>query len=1238
MKCNLQVRVARFITGLLSILALASCEKETETQLSISEDGETIVTFALQVPGAAGPQVRSMTQAEENEVKTIDVLVFGPGGGTFDYTARCDASDITTGSDIRMKTFTIKLKQGHFDLVILANARNLFTPASLQGLSKADALATLEAALPASGKWQADGSAPFPMWGDVGDITIDDQTDLTGTGSVKINRMVARVDVNITGMAATTFRLTSIDVYNYNTTGTLVPDMTAWDTTSDPGRPRATAPNVPVSSTLTLGPIAYIGAEIDTDENNCMREIYLFEAENHSDAGHESPKGLQERTCLVIGGVWDANGNGNFTDDGPSTYYRIDFSTGSGTAQHFIDILRNHQYVFNITKVSGYGYEDSYTAFISRPINIETEVVAWNEADMNDIESDGRFQLTVDKSEFYFFDEGRGQSLKIYTDHPSGWKIDAGTQPSWITVSPDNDNSGTSREVIVSAGQIPSPTPNRQSSFWIVAGNLYKEIKVEQINEPELTLIIDPEYLIFRKGAPQPKPFTVTTYPAGIPVSFSEVTGDIIWRSSGFPANDPVGTGIYQFHPEVNNSNPAVQRNSSVAVTVRSGQKLLTKIVEVIQWATDLVFSYTPNNSAFVPEAGQRTITVDSDTDWYVDGIDGTTAMFASTPSSTLNAPGVTNYTVNLAANSAWQPRSARLAVKSNHIDFPGDYITVSQSAKTPVILINQSGEKDLNNGPVTATVTSNSTWTMSGDGYFNNTATATANNTGSDAPLSSVNKGSATFTRKNWTAANGIPAMGTSYTSTVTFTTTATGLPSEVNQATTSFKVRSTVQGFWTPASTLFSLASGSNISSVVTTNGAVKANTNARWTVTPSAGNPQSHNAEMYGEKTINVSIPICNNGWGNRTVTVKATNDANTTTSTATYNQKGYYVSTSGHSAPQSIAAGGGNQTVSVNGWYPGGSIQVRVLGAGTEPNTISGAAGSMNSAGNASAQVTVGANNNWNWLRRSIQFQWRYSTNTGDTGWTNIGNPVNQPGTYSNNTPTLNPTTLVGGEQTIRVTVSGTYPDEWIQVQATGTQVSVSGTTNSNKYVDLRIPNNTTGSPRNITFQYRRKDINGSWQGWITIGSAISQPKGNVVLSSGRIVALNDVSGTVNWATAMGIPTSYNSTSYPQSGVANYTTGYAVANGGCAAYSEPGYPAGTWRLPSVEELRLIYDQKESIGNFSSAGYPIYWSNTESSTNRESMARGINWNNGTYTQVLKSWPGSGSNANMARCVRNP
>lgn len=485
-KCFINLLVA------VLLLSVSGCTSEREEFTSQTE-GETTVAFAIQLPNATLVTTRALDDADENKISEIDVLVFEPSGGKYVYSARCSGSDISTESgNSSKKTFTVKLRRGNFDLVIVANARSILAETSLTGMTKDAVLSALTTQMPSGGKWISDNTntdyAAIPMWGNIGDKEINKSTNFTGNNAILLTRMVAKVDVKVDA-AVNNFTLTSVHVYNYNTHGAVVPDRTVWDANNK----AAIAPTVPSTSTLTEGPLNYDNengkTEIKTTTNSCENEIYLFESENHTGTDHTTEKDLLDRTCIVVGGIYD-------TDSDP-TYYRVDFSNGSGTSQAFIDVLRNYQYVFNIIRVTGPGYETPEIAFKSEPFNIEVKVVEWNQADMMNVAFDGQNILSVSQNQYYFSRDKRDTEVEdnilyVMTDYTttasgakSGWYVDKivdaadGTSPvTWVTLSPDHGEANNKTKTILKVDE--NNSLERSAIIWLAAGRLRYAVNVTQ--------------------------------------------------------------------------------------------------------------------------------------------------------------------------------------------------------------------------------------------------------------------------------------------------------------------------------------------------------------------------------------------------------------------------------------------------------------------------------------------------------------------------------------------------------------------------------------------------------------------------------------------------------------------------------------------------------------------------------------------------------------------------------------
>lgn len=481
-KQNMNIIATLRIFAVLTIVLLSGgCVREQLLD-SAGNGDETLVSFTLQLPYAA----RSLSFNDENVVSEIDILMFdGTTGDYFTTVSRTGAQITTDGTDPRKKSFTVRIRQGSYDLMILANARSIIGSVALSGKSKATVSGALLTAMPAGGKWLADTSVPgyrhIPMWGNVGTLNIGETTSLTEGNAVKMTRMIARADVQVSGMAASNFQLAGVYLYNYNTEGRLVPIAGNWNaTTQVPIRA-----SVPASSALTPGPLLYDGAAISG--NACVGEVYLFEAQNLLGSNPAEPKAYTNRTCLVVGGKWDAAGDGDFSDD-PISYYRMDFSTGAGASESFLNVLRNHHYTFDISKVAEGGHDTPDEAFrgVAR---LTATVTPWNLAEQN--AAYGQYSLNVSQSEFEFASSGGTLPLTAETNYnissqgfPAGLSMTVaydGPDSGWLTINNTVGADGDlSRSVTLQAASSSNPQP-RLARVLVTAGNLTKVVHVEQI-------------------------------------------------------------------------------------------------------------------------------------------------------------------------------------------------------------------------------------------------------------------------------------------------------------------------------------------------------------------------------------------------------------------------------------------------------------------------------------------------------------------------------------------------------------------------------------------------------------------------------------------------------------------------------------------------------------------------------------------------------------------------------------
>lgn len=478
-----------FFAGLVSLLICSSCADEVEISRDNPAEGEANVQFTVSLPVGntatrSSVATRALTPGNESHIDAIHILMFDQSGDQLlRETPGISGTNVSNvEGDINKKSFTIRLKQGDYDMVMFANLPGDIrgTLRDLVGGKKVDVLKALTTEMPSDGKWLADASAtgyrPIPMWGDMGNITV--AGDMSITSGITLTRMLAKVDVQIAA-TVTNFTITSVDVYNYNKTGMIAPASTVWNSSATP--PRVTAPTLPASpGTTKTPPIEYNNGENEDGEtiisNKCANEIYLFEAENHTAGSHTTGREPTDRTCIVVGGRFG-------TDQNP-TYYRADFSTGTGESEVFLDVLRNHHYTFNITKVSQRGEDTSLEAFEGVK-KAEFTVTIKNWGDVDQTITDGQFFLTTSFSEHTFSILGGDATLNIETDYnksnegfPAGLQIELTGDGSWLTMN----ESGTdyNKTLSFTANNNFAFESGRTAQLTIKAGNLTKYITIDQ--------------------------------------------------------------------------------------------------------------------------------------------------------------------------------------------------------------------------------------------------------------------------------------------------------------------------------------------------------------------------------------------------------------------------------------------------------------------------------------------------------------------------------------------------------------------------------------------------------------------------------------------------------------------------------------------------------------------------------------------------------------------------------------
>lgn len=701
---NLYIRQSSiiFYLSLVCGFLLSSCQDD---DIQPPDANTRMLTFSVKVPGSSsGPSTYALSTTDENEVKTIEILLFNTSGN---YVYQPIYSNViaTDALDSKIKTFSIKVPEGTYNMVVLANSR--LPLSNILGLinvndTKASVLSKL--VITNNSRWNTSagtgGYIPIPMWGEISSITVNASTPTNNP--VTLVRMLSKIDVALTHVNATNnFKLKSIRLYNYNNVGLITPLAANWNSSLT----TVTDASVPATSSLALGPLLYDGTSITTTDISSIGEIYAFEAIKGTSAT------LASATCLVIGGIYGS--------DTQPTYYRIDFAqTTSSTT--YLALLRNYNYKVNITAVSGPGLSTPTDAFNSRPVNIKAEILQWNDAQLTNIVVDGQYMLGVSQGEFSLPRNERtasndDNSLLVKTDYPSGWVVDkivdaGNTAISWLSLVSTSGTaitSGVSGSTTTTKLKLTENTSGsaRVGFIHLKAGRLTYVVKVTQDIQAAIALSIkntagtknitelvfvepistQPVAQQFKlKWAPTTSTVSATNGAVGTGFSF-DGSSDQPGLSSWVNINDPSGEKLFTIRPTAIipsdlTVNPFLEKISKVDFTIYNGETYMSQSIFLRQSTYNLVFANT--SSSYWTNGSTYTFNVRSNTNWRIKTV---SENVTTGTGSLLNLQGSDNLRVGTTGGNNTSPGTPiTFRVVSNIVSMAGQITVVFESVDSP--------------------------------------------------------------------------------------------------------------------------------------------------------------------------------------------------------------------------------------------------------------------------------------------------------------------------------------------------------------------------------------------------------------------------------------------------------------------------------------------------------------------------------------------------------------------------
>ncbi len=504
------MKFVKYIFVLLTIV-LSGCLRDNNELCPPGGSGKIILQLSM--PGMAATRASIHNWATwEYALAREDmyVLVFNDKGGdgsndTFMYYTQ-PVEELAHPDNPTTRRYSITLRKSADSsekqrLVFLGNCtaevQALLADPALTTKTKQELFAGLQIE---AKKWGT--QFPIPMWGESQRSVIVTYSTTGGDfGNIDMLFAVARVDVAVNAYNNFTeadgldnFILMTSELRNVRSKGYVVPQAAAQFDGAVVKYPSV----VPASEGNVINAIGNfaIGNSVAPYTLSMAGLLFMNEADNKNSTN-------DKRAFLLVGGYYTESGQPRNTT--VETYYRIDFyerGNPEQTTVKYLDILRGHRYMVNITGVDGPGYQTPEEAASSVTTKLIAEVIPWNnEGVPGDIT--GKYTLTVTPPELSFNWMPRGNSdtgnkVDVFTDYSKGWKVTritdvtSGTETAntWLATDITAGDPYVTTRLSVNVSEYGSATP-RYGRIYIEAGKWTYIINVEQVAAPpELPAVI----------------------------------------------------------------------------------------------------------------------------------------------------------------------------------------------------------------------------------------------------------------------------------------------------------------------------------------------------------------------------------------------------------------------------------------------------------------------------------------------------------------------------------------------------------------------------------------------------------------------------------------------------------------------------------------------------------------------------------------------------------------------------
>lgn len=469
---------------IVAVLALAGCSDEIVDvpvpggNPSGGDDGAVALT--LRFPNSGGPNTYAIDGAAENKISRLDILSFTRGPGSFltdtlKYHISVKTDTVIGGIDLDVsgitKKINVKLKNmvDSQRLVIVANVSAVnFTTHYKKTMQEIVDVLSFD-----GDTWRNNSVDPdttsFPMFGQMTNFEKFHSTVALPVEEIEFQmiRAVAKIDVGVdlygTGDPAlgfgSVFKIQNVYVCNANRYGYIAPHK---DFLVSPK-------NIQGIDSVQIDKVNLVPSEsrvtsvnytFPSQGNRLGNRIYIPESDTLR-TGYTP-------AFLVIEASYY----------GDPYFYRIDFTDGN----KYLPILRNHNYVFNITGVRTKGYT-SLTDARNAPVSRFGSLVLGDADDIGlkeMISYNNEYYLAVDSKDQYADWMGKTVTVKVKTSFPGGWKA---SDPSGFSAF-TNDQPGSGQNTAL--GSITFNIADnltgqpKEYSFNIKAGMLTLPVKITQ--------------------------------------------------------------------------------------------------------------------------------------------------------------------------------------------------------------------------------------------------------------------------------------------------------------------------------------------------------------------------------------------------------------------------------------------------------------------------------------------------------------------------------------------------------------------------------------------------------------------------------------------------------------------------------------------------------------------------------------------------------------------------------------